>query len=131
MPYTKKIDTVLPYSDCHVLHRKQWSSIGLIFFLCFFSFVSSTSPKYSFRDLLTVNLATLVDSIEIRLIDPHIACPTKKKKRKYVEQGCLNIIWRLPCSWTSIKYPLSLLCQTSFRSLPLFYCVLRIVTIGL
>lgn len=48
------------------------------------------APKYSFRDLLTVNVATLVESMGIGVDKSSHSIPLKKKE-KNVQQDCLNI----------------------------------------
>lgn len=48
------------------------------------------SPKYSFRDLLTINVATLVESMGIGADKSSHSIPLKKKE-KNVQQDCLNI----------------------------------------
>lgn len=79
MAYTMRICTILPYSQWHVLLYSNTVIFNriAIFSLLFQSFRSSASPKYSLRDLLpTVNVATLVGSMGIGLINPHHHSPS-------------------------------------------------------
>lgn len=51
------------------------------------------SPKYSFRDMLIVNVVTLIatDSMGIGSLNPNTHSTHSPKKKKIVKQDCLNI----------------------------------------
>lgn len=70
---------------------------SLIFFLELYKF--HVSQVFFFRDLWTVNVATLVDGMIVGLINCYTVLPPQPLKN--VEQDCLSIMWRIPCLWMS------------------------------